>query len=118
MKKYTTLLFLVAAIGASAQTKIKSIASGDSIWLNKGSFEIRPVIATALGDTARSMLWIANRMSRDTTVGFSMNVQLFNKSGASIATFDLPMPPLSNVAGYVNNLDTYILYLNPRFQKP
>ena len=118
MKKYITFLLLIAAIGAKAQVKIKSIAGGDSIVLPKGCYEIKPVVVTAMGDTARSMTWCTNQMQRDTLIGFNLNVSLFNKNGAQIAVFGMQMPPLQNVQLYLNMLDNYISQQNKRFVKP
>ena len=118
MKKIIIISFLIVAIGVKAQVKIKSIAVGDSIVLPKGCYEIKPVIATAMGDTARSMTWCTNQMQRDTLIGFNLNVSLFNKKGAQIAVFGMQMPPLQNVQLYLNMLDNYISQQIKRFVKP
>ena len=49
MKKFIILIFLIATIGASAQTKIKSYL-GDSIIVVKGYRQLTPIIVTTTGD--------------------------------------------------------------------
>jgi hypothetical protein len=118
MKKYITFLLLVAAIGVNAQNKIKSKALGDSITIPKGSFEIKPLIVTAQGDTARSLTWSTIQMQRDTTVGFKINIILFDKYGLKLSDFGLNAPPLTNTAAYLNGIDNFVMYLTPRISKP
>jgi len=73
---------------------------------------------TAQGDTARSITWYTTQMHRDTTVGFGLNVTVYSKTGTELSTFGLTVPPLTNTEAYINGIDNFVMYLNPRFAKP
>lgn len=83
MKKYLTILLLLAAIEAKSQTKIKSYL-GDSIVVVKGYRQLTPIIITVQGDTARSILWYVGPISRDSTASATITAIFYDKKGNTI----------------------------------
>lgn len=95
MKKYLTLLFLIAAIGTSAQTMIKvkskNLTLADSIWMPKYGREIINIPANVVGDTVRSVDYCYKATS-DTTINFPIEIHYYNKAGTLLSTFTLSVP--------------------------
>lgn len=83
MKKYITLLFLIAAIGASAQTRVTSVALGDQIWLPRGAVEIAPIPINMAKDSVRTMSYTF-LSPRDTTAVTIISVFGYDKNGTAI----------------------------------
>jgi len=80
------LALLIVAIGAKAQiTKIKSYLN-DSIYVVKGYKQLTPIVVTATGDTARSMLWYAGPISRDSTASTTLLLVFYDKNANIVMT--------------------------------
>ncbi len=95
MKKYLTLLFLIAAIGVNAQTMIKvkskNLTLADSIWMPKYGREIVTIPANVVGDTVRSVDY-CYRATCDTTINFPIEIHYYNKAGTLLSSFTLSVP--------------------------
>lgn len=119
MKKLIILPLLIVAIGVFGQTTVTSKALGDQIVLQKSAFEITPIIATANGDTARSISWMTDRLLRDTTTAFSVTVTLYDKSGNGLSTVNqtIPAGTFAKWAAFISKIDTYILNQKKRLVK-
>lgn len=120
MKQLLLIMAVTFCLSASAQTRKVSNVMEDTITLNQGAIEIEPVIVTAQGDSARSLNWYAFDVHRDdTTAGCNTYVQLYDKTGKSIAQFNQPIPAsVVNVWGVdPSPVDDYIFLMNPRFKK-
>ena len=119
MQKTITLILLVVAIGVQAQTRIKSKALGDSITIQKSAFEIAPIIVTPQGDTARSLYWYTTAIGRDTTIGFNVVVNMYDKYGVVLTTISNAIP--GNVWAhwllFTSKMDVFILNQRRRFVK-
>lgn len=120
MKKILFVFFVLASFGAYSQAKIKSAFLADSISIGQGAIEIKPVIVTAEGDTARSLNWVAYGVYRDNkSIGCNLAVLVYDKKGRELSNLPLPVP-----AEIVNNwgtdpapIDDYIFYKFPRLKK-
>lgn len=125
MKKIFFFLALIIGLTVNAQRQSAIIpmdtviVNNDTVIVNIDAIVIEPVIVNAKGDTAFSLLWQAQNVSRDTTQGCNTYVQLYNKKGLLIADFDQPIP-----ASVVNEwgtdpspIDDFILAQNPRFKR-
>lgn len=112
MKKLTLIIaFLIVAIRVFSQTTVTSRALGDRIVLQVAAFEITPIIVSALGDTARSMSWVAYPIRRDTTSVFTVTSILYNKNGVVLNSIDTQVPGTFFLkwAGFITRMDNYIL---------
>lgn len=122
MKKTIIFLLLIAAISTSAQTlvkvKSKSVLA-DSIIMPKYGIEVAPVITDLGGDTTRSVFYSFCQISRDTTSAFICSVSTFDKRGALLSAFNLPVPAASfgRWALFLAKLDTYVLGQRKRLIK-
>lgn len=125
MKKSIFFLALIIGLSANAQrpmgygAKDTVIVNSDTVIINIDAIVINPVIVNVKGDTAFSLLWQAQNVSRDTTQGCGTYVQLFDKYGRQIADFNQYIP-----ASVVNQwgtspapIDDFILAQNPRFKR-
>ncbi len=111
MKKSIIILLLFAAIGSSAQTKIKSkSALADSIWLNKGAIEIQPFLTTSDSIMVRSMDYKFTAL-RDTTNVINIEVRLYDKNAGYISSAFLTASGslFLRWAGLINKLDVFTL---------
>lgn len=110
------MMFLVAAIGASAQTsKIKSYL-GDSITVVKGSRQLTPIVVTLNGDTARSYIWYVGPISRDSTASTSIIVNLYDKNGNAIGNrgLNISESAYTKWSGLFTAIDNYLHNQIPR----
>ena len=123
MKKIIFILFLFAAFStlkAQSVDTIKSVALGDSIAIQHVAIEIQPIIADALGDTARSLNFYAFGVQSDSTQGCNTYVQVFDKNCKSLFAFNQPIPAniLNQWKADPTVIFTYILFINQRFKRP
>lgn len=119
MKKLFIIPFLLIAVASFGQGKVKSKALADSIYLPKAAFEITPIIVTANGDTARSMMWFGTLISRDTTAAFNVTVSMFDKLGNTLTSVNQTVPGavFTRWALFLNKIDAYILNQRKRLVK-
>lgn len=118
MKKNLVLVLLMIAIGANAQTKVKSTALADSIWIVKGGYEISPTVVNLAGDTARSAIYNIT-FSRDTTSIPITTIMLFDKHGGQIVslTQSADANTYENWASLIPFLDNFIQNVYKRIVK-
>ena len=124
MKKiiFTLSLFVTFQTVVKAQSvdTILSVALGDSIVVQPGGIEIQPIIADAMGDSARSLNFYAFGVQSDSTQGCNTYVQLFDKTGKTLSAFNQPIPAnvLNQWKADPSVIFNYILSINQRFKRP
>jgi hypothetical protein len=111
MKKYLTLVLLIVAIGAHAQTvKIKSrSALADSIYINRGAVEVVPFVTGADSTMIRSMDYTFNPR-RDTLQNFNVEVRLYDNNAKYVQSsfFSVPGNLFLKWQAIITKIDNYV----------
>lgn len=116
MKKILTILSIFAASFSFGQ--VKSVVNGDTVIHQKSAILINPIALNINGDTAYSLFWIVDNISRDSTANSNGRLFLFDKKGGAIQTitFDIPSKIINEWIGN-NSIDNFILNKYPKFKK-
>lgn len=118
MKKAILLLSVLFSLSAMAQQDTV-IVNTDTIVKPIGGILIDPVIASAKGDSAWSMDFVALNVKSDTLSGCNTYVTLQDKNGRVISDFNqwIPANVLNQWEADATPVFNHILANNPRFRR-
>jgi hypothetical protein len=118
MRKSILLLSIFFSLSAAAQQDTIIVAN-DTIIKPVGAILVEHVIASAKGDTAYSMDFVALNVKSDTLSGCNTYVTLQDKHGRVISDFNqwIPADVLNQWDADPTPVFNHILANNPRFRR-
>jgi hypothetical protein len=118
MKKALFFISVLFSLSASAQMDTV-IVNTDTIIKPIGGILVQPVIASAKGDTAYSMDFVALNVKSDTLSGCNTYVTLQDKNGRVISDFNqwIPADVLNQWEADATPIFNHILANNPRYKR-